>query len=124
MPKSLESPGAGSLRKKYKKRINSTSEIHSWATTDGKHFVEEINSTLEFSRYYILVEQLDNGNQHILSRHRKRASAVKALDKILSKTPSPVKKRKKLNDKVQTGNPKTIQAVRRIPKARVADTNQ
>jgi len=70
------------LSKRARKHQSHTAQIRSRASADGRYGVMEVVSTLDGYRSFLAVETLPNGNQMILSRHRKRTPAIQSLERV------------------------------------------
>lgn len=74
------------LTTRARRRTTISASIRSWRSQDGRYSVEEVNSLLDDYRYYLVTQRLPNGNQVIVSRHRKRTAAVKSCETVCSRS--------------------------------------
>jgi hypothetical protein len=68
------------LSKRAKVTETSTARMKSWYTPDRQQRVVEIKSKLGLSKRYLVCRRLENGNEVIVSRHRKKVRAIKTLE--------------------------------------------
>lgn len=71
-----------SLIKRAHRYQTDTATIRSWRSQEGRYSLVEVHSQIDGRRYYLAVETLANGNQVILSRHRKRSAGVRAVEAL------------------------------------------
>jgi hypothetical protein len=71
-----------SLAKRARKHLSHTAQIRSWTSQDRRYGIVEVLSLLDGHRSFLAVETLPNGNQMILSRHRKRTPAIQSLERV------------------------------------------
>ena len=60
-------------------RLTPTARIRCWQSVDGRFAIEEVTNLFGLPRRILAVERLANGNERILSRHRTRPAAIRAL---------------------------------------------
>ena len=57
-----------------------TATIRTWRARDTTYALVEVVSLYEHGRRrYLVVDHLPNGNQYIISRHRRKSAALKSL---------------------------------------------
>lgn len=71
------------LTRRAVKRQTCAATIRTWR--DGQFSIAEVRSLFDGAVRFLVIETLENGNQIIISRHRKRSAAVKALPSTLSR---------------------------------------
>lgn len=70
------------LASRAKKRFTLTATIRRWTVSDAPYALDEVNSLYGLPRRYLVVQRLPCGQECVLSRHRKRAAAVKVLERF------------------------------------------
>lgn len=73
------------LSSRATKRLTAAAVIRTWQTKDRRYAVEEIKSLFGLPTRYLVVERLANGNEAIISEHRKREPAVEALARHINR---------------------------------------
>lgn len=69
-----------SIRKRAVVLRNDVATFRRWSTTDGVNAIVQVDSQLGLPRRYLLTERSGPG-EVVLSRHRTKAAALKALYK-------------------------------------------
>ncbi len=73
------------LARRAKKYQTSTAVIRRWACQtqqDALYSLLEVTSLYGLPRRYLVVQKLREGGEVVISRHRKRTSAVKVLQRV------------------------------------------
>ena len=68
--------------KRARKYETSVAKFRRWRSTCGQFALVEITSTLGLSKRYVVVERHGNGNESVVSRHRKRRAAERRLAQL------------------------------------------
>ena len=74
------------LAKRARRKQTPVANIRTWQTADKRWAVDEIKSRYRLPTRYLVVERLANGNERIVSRHRKRRAAERALCRMAAKS--------------------------------------
>ena len=71
------------LAKRANVRSTDTAHIRTWRSRDLPGAIAEIRSLLGLPRYYLAIRLWPNGNESVVSRHRKRKAAIESLERRL-----------------------------------------
>lgn len=68
------------LAKRARVRTTDTSTVRTWIARDLPYAIAELRSLFGLRRYYIAIRRHPNGNESIVSRHRKRSAAIRSIE--------------------------------------------
>lgn len=63
-------------------RVTDTARIRTWRALDAPFVVEKIESLYGLTPRVLLIQRLANGNEAVISRHRKTEAARKAAERM------------------------------------------
>ena len=70
------------ISRRARRYTTATCVIRSWAAQDGPYRVAEITSLFGLPKLYLAIQRQPGGGETIVSRHRKRSAAIRAIEKI------------------------------------------